>query len=524
MCDSTITAPAGNGAPPLSGEVQAAECQITIEVSAVTRYGRRRVIASAGSVREVDEFNTTRAEERRVFINAFARQLSVAPESLEHLHGRLLDQANAADAAANTAADFADEQRADESEARDLLADVPAEVCEAATAFLNNPRMFDEMSRDFEQIGIVGEGVLSRSIYLVCTSRKLGAPLSACVQAASSSGKSYVTDRITQLFPADELIQATSLTPQALFYMREGSLRHRIVTVGERRHTDSKNMADMANATMALREMISRGALDKYIPLKGDDGGMETVHLHQDGPIAYIETTTQETIFDEDATRLLALTTDETAEQTQHILRQQAAEAAGRASRPAVVEEIRLKHQVAQLMLEQVTVLIPYAEHLSIPHYLVAARRAFPQLLGMIRTVALLRQRQKQITEGTIEADAADYEVAYQVMLPILRRAFLPATEKVMELYHIIQGEVRRNPLNQRFTRQLVRDWSRLTDGTVRNRLRALEDAGLVLPVQGSQGRSYHYELAPAGCAGGPGFDGLLTPDALRERLGSQAA
>jgi hypothetical protein len=43
-------------------------------------------------------------------------------------------------------------------------------------------------------------------------------------------------------------------------------------------------------------------------------------------------------------------------------------------------------------MLQPVSVRIPYAPHLQIPGGKVVARRAFPQLLGMIEAVALLRQ------------------------------------------------------------------------------------------------------------------------------------
>jgi hypothetical protein len=46
-----------------------------------------------------------------------------------------------------------------------------------------------------------------------------------------------------------------------------------------------------------------------------------------------------------------------------------------------------------------------------------ASRRAFPHLLGCIRAVALLRQRQKKEADGVIKADLMDYAIAYGVMV-----------------------------------------------------------------------------------------------------------
>ena len=460
---------------------------------------RPDVVATSGDVRYSHEFNTFNADRRRQFIVGLARRLNVDRAVLDSLDQRIMDEAIAADNAAHeAAAREAAERQAVESQGRDPLAGVPAETIQAAEDFLANPRMFDELRRDFSLIGIVGEILLSLTIYLICVSRKLSRPLSACVQSASSSGKSFVTENVVRLFPLDEVIQATSLTPQALYYMPEGSLSHKVVMVAERGHANAKNMADMANATMALREMISKGALDKYIPMKmGDE--MVTVHLHQEGPISYVETTTQEMTFEEDATRLLFLTTDETPDQTLHIIERQAEEASGNSGDAAEVEAIYQKHRTAQQMLEGFTVLIPYAVHLRIPHSIVAARRAFRQLLSMIQTVALLRQRQKEVfDDGMIEADIDDYEVAYELMLPILRRAFMPVSEKALAVYNIIVARITQSPLCRIFTRGNVQDWSVLSEATVRNRLNALVQAGLVEPREGGQGSTYRYEVAPS--------------------------
>ena len=163
---------------------------------------------------------------------------------------------------------------------------------------------------------MAGEKELAATVYLIGTSRLLPNPLAAIVQGPSSSGKSYVVKRASSLFPPEAVIMATQLTPQALFYMQPGSLVHRFIVAGERSRLEND---DTAEATRALREMLSEGRLSKLLPIK-TDGRPETVLVEQDGPIAYIETTTLTKLFSEDANRCILLSSDERPEQTRRIL------------------------------------------------------------------------------------------------------------------------------------------------------------------------------------------------------------
>ena len=111
------------------------------------------------------------------------------------------------------------------------------------------------------------------------------------------------------------------MTANSLYYMPHDGLRHKIVFCAERKHVDVKN-PEAANATLALREMISSGRLSKLIPIKNESGIFETYCIEREGPITYLETTTQERINDEDETRMLLLVTDETPAQTGRIMQQ----------------------------------------------------------------------------------------------------------------------------------------------------------------------------------------------------------
>src|SRR5439155_8080532 len=135
-------------------------------------------------------------------------------------------------------------------------------------------------------------------------------------------GKSYLIEKTASTFPPESVIYATQMTPQALFHMRPCTLVHQFVVAGERSRSEDD---DRAEATRALREMLSAGKLSKLMPMRGEGNQIETRLIEQDGPIAYIESTTLTKVDDEDANRCIMLHTDEQPAQTRRIIRQLAA-------------------------------------------------------------------------------------------------------------------------------------------------------------------------------------------------------
>src|SRR5262249_13025798 len=156
------------------------------------------------------------------------------------------------------------------------------------------------------------------------------------------------------------------ITANALYYMPQDSLKNKLVVVGERKHTNEDD-AGGANATLALREMLSRGTLDKFVPMKTEAGEIQTRHIVKEGPIAYLETPTQQEVFEEDSSRMLALATDESPAQTAAILALQARKAAWASASVEEQDKIRAKHQAAQRLLKGLKARISFAEHLTLP-------------------------------------------------------------------------------------------------------------------------------------------------------------
>ena len=306
---------------------------------------------------------------------------------------------------------------------RTALEQTDPAVLEEAARLLEDPALIDRIGNDIEAAGVAGEDDLRLTLYLVGTSRLLPRPLAAIVQGQSSSGKSHTVEKVASLFPNESVVLATTMTPQALFHARPGSLSHRWVVAGERSRIEND---DKAEATRALREMLSAGRLTKMMPCKVD-GEIQTVTIEQEGPIAFVESTTAARVFEEDANRCIMLSTDERRVQTKTIMRRLAAVASGKVR--SDVSPVVARHHAMQRLLERRAIVIPFAERLveQLEAFAdrVECRRALPMVLSIVQASALLHQRQRKTDQdGRLIAEPADYAVAARLLSGPLATTF----------------------------------------------------------------------------------------------------
>jgi hypothetical protein len=180
----------------------------------------------------------------------------------------------------------------------DPLGGFPEGIRKRAEGLLKNPEILDELCSDLRQLGVVGEELVALLTYFVAVSRKLLKPLALIVSGAASTGKSFVIETVLRLIPPEEVDIATDRTLQSLCYKRPDALRHMLVVTKEQDRQSEGNQA--------LRELLSAGDLIKDTVVKDPlTGRFTTEKLRLEGPIAYVETTTEIDTNDEDATRMI---------------------------------------------------------------------------------------------------------------------------------------------------------------------------------------------------------------------------
>jgi hypothetical protein len=369
--------------------------------------------------------------------------------------------------------------------AADLLEEMPEEVRLEAERLLHSPDLVQQIGRDIESLGVAGEYDLALSLYGVGVSRLLPQPLNARVHGPTSSGKSYIVDRVSRLFPPESVIHATQITPQAFFHLEPGALEHRLVVAGER---SRKEDDEAAEKTRALRELQASGRLSKLVSMKAAGGQIVTKHIEQEGPIAFVETTSKAEVFEEDANRALTLFTDETEEQTRRILRALAAGYQGRvpAGQPKAIID---RHFALQRMLQPIPVTVPFAEQLEerLDHGRVEVRRGFPQIMSLIQAITLLYQCQRgRDRSPQLVATPADYALARRLIeKPMVKLLGAGLSEPAQRFFERLAGRFRAP-----FTTTEVRKAERFSKDAVRAWLGELHEAGVVKVVTESRGRT----------------------------------
>jgi len=443
------------------------------EILDLNGHFKARITAECNEVFvDVDTLNLSRAEERKLYVRRLADKLDMPAERID----AELDQIVAKVAA--EARRRAKQAEAEQAKA-DPLADTPKEILAEAHAMLAGSNLIDRIAADIETIGVVGERQTALLVYLIGTSRKLARPLAAVIQAASAAGKSFLLRQIASLFPPEEVLSAHSITAEALYYMPPGSLSHKFVVSGER--VGARSGDDEAEpASKAFREMVADGQLTKLVTAKDEKGQLVTRHIVQPGPIAYCESTTASQLFDEDATRMLLLTLNESPEQTAAVQARLAAEAAGQGPEPEQQAYIREIHRTAQRLLRSdLSVLVPFAGRLRLPSGKIACRRAYSQLLSVIQAVAFLHQKQRRIEKRGereyIIAEPADYAIAAELLRPVLARLFDPLPSNSRKLLAVIEANAE---AGHTFTRDDLVEWSGVSYREVVRRLGPLTCAG----------------------------------------------
>jgi len=382
-----------------------------------------------------DTFDIANDKRRRAFINKLTKEYAgisakaVEHAILEHVVRIITERRKAGEKTENT-------------QDINILEITPQEVKDAAVEMLKSESLFQQISEDIAAIGVAGEEELALMLYIIMTSRKLIKPLSAIIQGASASGKSFIIEGIAKLMPPEEVVQAHDFTDQVFYYMEEGSLQHKVVISGERQHEHRNKDGEAQDNKKAFRKMVGSGYLRKAVTIKVH-GQLTSKIIEQPGPIAYVESTTATTIHEEDATRLLPLVTDESAEQTGMVIEVQRREAKGQKISEAKRQAIIRQHHTMQRLLKPFAVWIPFVDSISLPQNNIATQRTFGHLVSVIKSIALLRQHQKEIKKDSddveyIEADEADYRIAHQLMKKVLSRTYSPLNQKSRDLLYVL--------------------------------------------------------------------------------------
>jgi len=472
---------------------------------------------ACGETWHLDTLDLAQARQRAAFIEAAADETGLKAELLKRDLGRVL-------------------MKLEELQEARLRAQVTPEPAgpkmteaehAAALELLRDPKLLDRILADFAACGVVGEETNKLVGYLAAVSRKLAQPLAVIVQSTSAAGKTALMESVLAFVPPEERIKYSALTGQALYYLSDADLRHKVLAIVEEEGAEK--------ASYPLKLLQSEGELT--IAATGKDpatGRMITQEYRVEGPVMIFLTTTAVDIDEELLNRCLVLTVDEGREQTAaiHRLQRERETLAGllrSESRAAVLA----LHRNAQRLLRPLRVVNPYAEKLTFLDDRTRTRRDHMKYLALIRTIALLHQHQRTVKtaeheghpveyiEATLGDIAAANRLAHQVLgrcldeMPPQSRRLLELTERMVTAR---RAERKSEREHGRFRARDLREFTGWGNSQLHLHLSRMVAMEYVLTHRADHGQGFVYELVydGAGKDGGRFLSGLLDVEALK--------
>ncbi|HKV43589.1 MAG TPA: CHC2 zinc finger domain-containing protein [bacterium] len=462
---------------------------------------RAQLLVQCGQARYLDTLDLASARARAGFVAEASQELGCEPGLVKQDVGHLLLELET----------LADRTRVGEPVQTTPELPVPGDGLteserDAALGLLRDPQLLDRIAQDVETAGVVGERTNVLVAYLAAVSRKLPSPLAVIVQSASAAGKTSLVDAVLAFVPPEDRVHYAALTGQALYYVGETALQHKVLSIAED--------AGAERASYALKLLQSEGELAIASTGKDPQTGKLVTHTYRvAGPVQLMLTTTSAQLDEELANRAVVLSVDESPSQTRAIqARQREARTLAGVLARTERAELRALHQNAQRLLQPVAVVNPYAPSLRFRDGRTRTRRDHEKYLTLIDAIALLHQHQRERKTATcgertltyIEVTPADIASANQLASQVLGRALdeLPPQTRsfltALDRWVASQAEARRVPREDlRFSGREAREAVGLGPTQAKLHLHRLVELEYALMHRASRGVGVCYELLP---------------------------
>jgi len=495
------------------------ECQAIEQPNPARLKATVKAVAPGGRF-HIDTVDFYLSRHRRVFIGEVARLLRESAETIEADINRLIGQLEA----------YAQKHAENKETAIVLVSD---EDKAEGTKLGRSADLANEILRDVEKLGLVGEQNNKLMGYLVMTSRRLDDPLALLILSGSGAGKSLLQDTLLKLCPDEDLVKLTSLTDRALFYKGENALKNKVLALEE--------VAGAEGAYYAIRNLISAKKLVIESTIKNPLTGTLTTQVNTvHGPTAVFQTTTQPDIDAETRSRFIITSVDESPEQTKAILEAQRNRHTLEGLRRRKLHESVIKrHHAFQRLLKPVPVVNPFEPLLSYSEDRLAVRRDNPKYLNLILAVTFLHQMQRvekhdaESGQDYIETTLGDIAIANQLAAALFGQTLDELSRPSRELLKLIRKMVDGLEKADRqrdgkiiggsaatFTRRMVREFTGWSDYQVKIHIKQLEELEYLVPISGRRGQSFSYRLAweGEGLDGERFLPGLIAVEELRHK------
>ena len=297
-------------------------------------------------------------------------------------------------------------------------------------------------------------------------------------------------ESIANLIPTEEKIEITSLSENAFYYFQRTELKNKLILI--------EDLEGAENALYPIRELQSKKKISKTIAFKNTKGETKSQHITVEGPVCVAGCTTKESIYEDNANRSFLIYLDESETQDQKILEYQRKVHAGKIDN----NEQRIANNLlrnSQYLLENITIINPYAELLELPKEVLKPRRTNAHYLQFIELVTYYHQYQrtkkvnKETGEEYIEVEIEDIRNANELLKEILLRKSDILTGNSRNQFEKFKKSLKDK--SEVFTNQTLRNHLKIAKSTAQYHLNKWIDAGVIKKTHNKEEQKYYYKI-----------------------------
>jgi len=290
-----------------------------------------------------------------------------------------------------------------------------------AKKYLSHKNLIQNLQRDLQHIGILGEDENALILFLTMASHKSANPFSVLCLAKSGIGKSYLLQKLSQCMPKNSFSFHTQISENALYYFDSKQIDNKALFIED---------LEWTNAMLTpLATLQTQGKLIKTRATKDKDGMLHSTTFEVEGRLCLIACAYSEKNYESLSLPFLCLYLNHSHLQDINVMEYQKKCKAGLINQAEIVQTQR-KLQCAIALLKGANVINPFATLIDLPDDLPYPRKTLLLLLNFIETITFFNQYQRasivneQTGEVMLKTQPEDIELAFNLLKnSLFRRA-----------------------------------------------------------------------------------------------------
>ena len=365
-----------------------------------------------------------------------------------------------------------------------------------AVKYLKDKNLLQNLIKDLNTVGILGEDENAAILFLALSSHKFSNPFSVLCLAKSGIGKSYILQKLSECMPDGSFGFHSQISENALYYFNSNDIQNKALLVEDLEWT--------YKMLQPLSTLQTTGKLIKTRATKDKDGMLHSTTFEVRGNLCLVACAYSDKNYEELSLPFLCLHLNHSQAQDAAIMEYQKKHRAGLIKTEDIAAiQHNLKCVIASL--ENVNIINPYAPLIKLPEDVAYPRKSLLLLLNFIDVITYFFQHQRnwlvnrETGEYFVKTHPDDIELAFKFLKNNLFRRADELSTSARGFYHWLTAYLDEAKAGQ-FNALDIRKAKPIHPRTLNRYLQELKLFGYIKVTGGNKHREgYTYKLTNFG-------------------------